>query len=114
MNVLLDLDGTLADPCEGIINCLKHALMGLSHGCPSDVELERYIGPPLQESFAALLGSADSVRINAAVALYRQRFLAKGMFENAVCPRRSFRSRPARDHDAVGIQAAGHDPVRAA
>jgi phosphoglycolate phosphatase len=86
VNILFDLDGTLTDPREGIVACFKHALVGLGHNCPSDSELERYIGPPLQESFAVLLGSADSVQISTAVELYRQRFLAKGMFENAVYP----------------------------
>ena len=86
MNILFDLDGTLMDPREGIVACFKHALLGLGHMCTPDSELERHIGPPLQESFAVLLGSADSVRINTAVELYRQRFSAKGMFENAVYP----------------------------
>ena len=48
MNVLLDLDGTLTDPREGIVACIKHALRGLDYAIPLDSELVRYIGPPLQ------------------------------------------------------------------
>ena len=29
MNVLLDLDGTLTDPEEGIVGCIRHALVAL-------------------------------------------------------------------------------------
>ena len=86
MNILLDLDGTLTDPRVGIVGCIKYALNELAHGCPSDSELSRYIGPPLQETFSALLSSTDPARINTAVALYRERFAVTGMFENSVYP----------------------------
>lgn len=86
MNVIFDLDGTLTDPREGIVGCLKYALLGLGHNCPADLELARFIGPPLQESFRVLLQSTDPREINAAVELYRQRFSSKGMLENTVYP----------------------------
>ncbi|HEX9272241.1 MAG TPA: HAD hydrolase-like protein [Candidatus Binatia bacterium] len=86
VNVLFDLDGTLTDPREGIVACLKYALLGLGHNCPSDLDLARFIGPPLQESFAVLLHTTDRKQINAAVELYRQRFSSKGMLENTVYP----------------------------
>jgi phosphoglycolate phosphatase len=41
MNILLDLDGTLTDPREGIVGCIKHALNGLALHCPGDAELAR-------------------------------------------------------------------------
>jgi phosphoglycolate phosphatase len=86
VNVLFDLDGTLTDPREGIVACLKYALLGLGHDCPSDLDLARFIGPPLKESFAVLLHTADRKQINAAVELYRQRFSSKGMLDNTVYP----------------------------
>ncbi len=86
VNVLFDLDGTLTDPREGIVACLKYALLGLGHNCPSDLDLARFIGPPLQESFAVLLHTTDRKQINAAVELYRQRFSSKGILENTVYP----------------------------
>ena len=84
MNVLFDLDGTLTDPREGIVACLKYALLGLSHNCPFDPDLARFIGPPLHETFEVLLQHTDPRQINAAVDLYRQRFSSKGMLENSV------------------------------
>jgi phosphoglycolate phosphatase len=83
MNVLLDLDGTLTDPREGIVNCVRHAYAGLGHPCPSDRELERYIGPPLQTSFGAVFGRG-SAKIQQAIDLYRHRFSTTGLFENKV------------------------------
>ena len=56
----------------------------LGQASPPEDELARYIGPPLQESFAALLNPGDIKLIGQAVELYRQRFVAHGMFENAV------------------------------
>ena len=86
VNVLFDLDGTLTDPREGIVACLKHALLRLGRTCPADSELARFIGPPLQEIFGTLLGSTDPKDIDSAVTLYRQRFSSTGMFENSVYP----------------------------
>jgi phosphoglycolate phosphatase len=44
------------------------------------------VGPPLRDSFTALLGTADPVVVERAIALYRQRFASVGMFENEVYP----------------------------
>ncbi len=85
-SIFFDLDGTLTNPREGIIRCLKYALDALGYPSPLDEQLERYIGPPLQASFASLLNSSDAHLIGRAVALYRQRFASAGMFENTVYP----------------------------
>jgi phosphoglycolate phosphatase len=84
--VFFDLDGTLTDPREGIVRCLQYALQSLGYPSPSDSQLERYIGPPLHESFASLLHSSDGELIGQAVTQYRRRFASTGMFENAVYP----------------------------
>jgi phosphoglycolate phosphatase len=85
-SLLFDLDGTICDPREGIVRCLKYALTRLEHAIPPEAELVRYIGPPLYESFAALLNSNDTELIKRAVELYRERFATTGMFENSVYP----------------------------
>jgi phosphoglycolate phosphatase len=83
VNILFDLDGTLTDPRDGIVECIKHGLSMLGEPSPPDSELEKLIGPPLHGSFMRLL-SGDSTRADAAVQAYRERFSALGMFENAV------------------------------
>ena len=84
-NVLLDLDGTLTDSRPGIIACLKHALASQGEAAPDDVDLQRFIGPPLRNTFAHLLRcELDADCVAAAIDAYRERFTASGMFENAV------------------------------
>lgn len=80
MHVFFDLDGTLADPQKGIIACIHYALTALDAPIPSQAKLLQWIGPPLQESFLAVLDCPD--RANQAVALYRYRFATVGLFEN--------------------------------
>ena len=82
MNILFDLDGTLTDPREGIVGCIKHALATLQRPVPNDNVLATFIGPPLRDTFRVLLGSEHEV--DTAVAAYRERFTGVGMFENAV------------------------------
>jgi phosphoglycolate phosphatase len=86
MMILIDLDGTLTDPRVGMVESIKHALSGLGHPCPDDRELERFIGPPLQDSFAVLLNSTAPEQINSAIKLYRERYSEIGLFENTVYP----------------------------
>ena len=86
MNVLFDLDGTLTDPRDGILACFKYALEKLQVNSPTDRTLERMIGPPLRESFTALLGVDDEARIDRAISLYRERFSLMGLYENALYP----------------------------
>lgn len=84
MDLLFDLDGTLTDPGQGIVACLRHALVSLGHAPPAEAELQRFIGPPLRDCFGALLGCDDDGPITAAVDAYRARFTEIGMFENLV------------------------------
>jgi phosphoglycolate phosphatase len=84
--LFFDLDGTISDPREGIIRCLQYALERLGYAAPPNEKLLRYIGPPLYESFAALLHSTEAELVKRAVESYRERFVAKGMFENSLYP----------------------------
>jgi len=82
MNVLFDLDGTLTDPAQGIVRCIKYSLATLQLSCPPDDELTSYIGPPLRQTFISLCNSADGVLIERAIAIFRERFSTVGLFEN--------------------------------
>ena len=82
--ILFDLDGTLTDSGEGIINC---AILALEHfGCPipSREELRVFVGPPLHESFVKHGVPAD--KADEAVAVYRSRYIPIGKFENTPYP----------------------------
>ncbi len=84
--LFFDLDGTLTDPAPGIGACLLHAARALGHTSLAATDLRRYIGPPLRECFAHLLGTSDPVLIEQAVVLYRERFGSVGLFENSLYP----------------------------
>lgn len=81
---VFDLDGTLTDPKPGITGSVQYALERLGRPVPSQDELTWVIGPPLQASFAELLGDQDLAVEG--VRLYRERFSVTGLFENAVYP----------------------------
>jgi len=83
VNVLFDLDGTLTDPGKGIVACIRYALSALGESTLPESDLGRFIGPPLRDTFSELL-SADSTRVEVAIAAYRERFTEIGMFENSV------------------------------
>ena len=78
--VFLDLDGTLTDAAPGITRSIEHALTEMGLPSPGQAALRRFIGPALQEIFPDL-GVTD---VDAAIALYRERYTTVGLFENAV------------------------------
>jgi phosphoglycolate phosphatase len=82
--LLFDLDGTLTDSKPGIVGCIRFALEQSGMACPHDDVLATFIGPPLRRTFATLLGGAEPERVERAVALYRERFAQRGVFENRV------------------------------
>ncbi|OFZ26715.1 MAG: hypothetical protein A2381_17135 [Bdellovibrionales bacterium RIFOXYB1_FULL_37_110] len=83
-NILFDLDGTLTDPKVGITKSISYALNILKLPVPDN--LDWCIGPPLQNSFAQLLGASNPALVQPALKLYRERFVEKGMYENEVYP----------------------------
>ena len=77
--LLVDLDGTLTDPAEGIIGCFRLALETLGQIAPPAAELHWIIGPPLRGCFAeALNGEGDPEE---ALKIYRARYSTEGLFE---------------------------------
>lgn len=78
-----DLDGTLTDSAEGIINCVKHALDVQNWPYPSEEALRRFIGPPLLDSFQHIAGM-NAEQAKCAVHDYRERYSVVGLFENRV------------------------------
>ena len=82
MHLLFDLDGTLTDPKQGIVACIRHALRSMDIEIAPDIKLESFIGPPLRDTFRSLCG--DDGDVEAAVGFYRERFSTIGLFENQV------------------------------
>ena len=82
--IFFDLDGTLTDSGEGIINCAIYALEQLGLPVPPRESLRFFVGPPLHESFPKVGVPAD--KVEEAVTLYRKRYVPIGKFENVPYP----------------------------
>ena len=67
--LMFDLDGTLTDSAPGIINCLRHALSIMGFDMPE--KPERFLGPPLYDSFAEYCGMDEEQVMN----LLKEHFL---------------------------------------
>jgi phosphoglycolate phosphatase len=78
--ILFDLDGTLTDSGEGIMNCAKLALEHYGLPIPSEAELRTFVGPPLHESFIRFGVPAEEA--DNAIKIYRSRYIPIGKFEN--------------------------------
>ena len=83
--ILFDLDGTLTDSREGILNCLRYAFEKLDCPIPEEDTLLRFIGPPLQDSFQEFCGFTRE-QAERAIELFRERYVPVGKFENAAAP----------------------------
>ncbi|MEJ1158741.1 HAD hydrolase-like protein [Prosthecomicrobium sp. N25] len=82
--LLVDLDGTLTDPFDGITRSLRHAMQALDRPLPEAEDLSWAIGPPLLENMRRLMPEADEATLWAGVAAYRERYGRIGKLENAV------------------------------
>lgn len=82
--ILFDLDGTLTDSGEGIINCATLALRHFGLPIPSYTDMRTFVGPPLRDSFIRFGVPADQA--DEAIRVYRSRYIPTGMFENTPYP----------------------------
>lgn len=83
-SILFDLDGTLTDSGEGIMNCATLALNHFGLPVPGRQTLRVFVGPPLDETFIKFGVPAD--RTDEAIAVYRSRYTTVGKFENVPYP----------------------------
>ena len=80
--IFFDLDGTLTDSKEGIMNCLRYAFEKQGEPIPSEETLLHFIGPPLQDSFMRYCGYTEEKALEG-IELFRERYAPIGKFENA-------------------------------
>lgn len=80
---LFDLDGTLTDPKEGITKSVQYALESYGIDVHDLDELDKFIGPPLFESFIEYYGFSEA-ESRGAIEKYRERFSKVGIFENVL------------------------------
>ncbi len=78
--VLFDLDGTLTDPGEGIVNSVSYALNKSGIKVDDKKSLYKFIGPPLLVSFSTYYGF-DEEKSREAITFYREYYKDKGINE---------------------------------
>jgi len=78
--VMFDLDGTIIDSAEGIMNSFAYTFKRLGLPAVPRGEMGVFIGPPLEYSFETIcgLGCEGAER---AVKIYREYYREKGMYE---------------------------------
>lgn len=80
-NILFDLDGTLTDPGIGITGGVAFALDKFGITEKERDKLNRFVGPPLGESFHNFYGIPKEECDNA-IKYYREYYSVTGLFEN--------------------------------
>lgn len=84
--VLLDLDGTIIDSEPGVHAALRHALVTGFGISPTQVELEEFMGPPLDEVLPRLYGMTDRTDIQRFLELYCEVYFHGTEYEFDVYP----------------------------
>ncbi len=78
--ILFDLDGTITDSGEGILNCAEYALAHFGLPIPDRQTMRVFVGPPLRDTFYKFGVPED--RLDEAVKVYRSRYIPVGIYEN--------------------------------
>lgn len=83
-SILFDLDGTLTDSGEGIMNCAEFALRHFGIPIPARDTMRVFVGPPLSDTFMRF-GVPES-NVQEAIEVYRSRYIPVGKYENTLYP----------------------------
>ena len=83
--IFFDLDGTLTDSKEGVVNCVRYAAQKLGGPQLDDETVLKFIGPPLQDSFMRYCGFSAEKGLEA-VQVFRERYVPVGQYENRPGP----------------------------
>lgn len=81
--VLFDLDGTLTQSGIGITRSVAHSLKKFGIVETDQTKLDRFVGPPLIDSYMRYYGFCREQAVQA-VAYYREYYASTGIFENRV------------------------------
>lgn len=81
--ILFDLDGTLTESGIGITRSVAHSLRKFGIEEPDQARLDRFVGPPLIDSYMRYYGFSREQAVQA-VEYYREYYAVTGIFENRV------------------------------
>lgn len=81
--ILFDLDGTITDSGEGITKSVQYALKSFDINVEKLEDLNKFIGPPLKDSFKKFY-NFDDEKAEIGLKKYREYYGEKGIFENSL------------------------------
>ena len=84
-HLLFDLDGTIIEPKEGIVNSIRRAADLMGAVMPTEEELHQLIGPPIMDSFQEKLKLSYEQALKA-VDYFRNYYAETGIHQNALFP----------------------------
>lgn len=83
MLIIFDLDGTIIQSGEGIIKSFEYSLAKMGLEVPNVKELEKFIGPPLEDTFRNSLGFTEQ-EADRALFFYREHYAKSGKSMNKI------------------------------
>ena len=81
--ILFDLDGTITDSGEGITKSVQYALKSFGIEVEDLSDLNKFIGPPLKDSFKKFY-NFDDEKAELGLVKYREYYADKGIYENKI------------------------------
>ena len=79
---LFDLDGTLSESGEGILECVRKIFERTNRPLPSEEIIKSFIGPPIYDSLKRCGFSHEESEEG--VKIYKEEFLKSGIYKNKV------------------------------
>lgn len=79
---LFDLDGTLSESGEGILDCVRMIFKEMNRPLPDETELKKFIGPPMYDSLIRC--GFEHEQAQEGVVIYKRNFLESGIYKNKV------------------------------
>lgn len=70
---VFDVDGTLLDTTEGVLSAVKYTIDHFGFEPLSEESLKKFIGPPIQDSFAAAYGLSGNI-LQEIAGVFRNRY----------------------------------------
>ena len=79
---LFDLDGTLSESGEGILDCVRLVFKETGRPLPDEKTIQSFIGPPMYESLKICGFDHDAAQEG--VEIYKRNFIKSGIYKNKV------------------------------
>ena len=79
---LFDLDGTLSESGEGILDCVRMIFSEMDRPLPDEKELAAFIGPPMYDSLRRC--GFEHEDAEEGVEIYKRNFVEHGIYKNKV------------------------------